>query len=211
MGHNQGSFIAGRVIAGYVLPNQALLYIDVVDVRQRISTALYQVTASPLIAEIAHPRIRAVSQASFYGTYFVGAFTAGWIGYGGVTWASDWSWRIVSIFQCLGCIPVFVWSLTPWMVESPRWLVKQGRHAEAIKILADLHANGDQTDELVTHEMAEIVAGVESDGAIKQGNVFDFFKTPGNRKRLWATVWFAWALSMSGVRLSSPRNRKVRH
>lgn len=85
------------------------------------------------------------------------------------------------------------------MAESPRWLVKQGRREEARTILAKLHANGDVSDELVHHEMAEIVIGVDLDDVASKSSYKDFTRTPGNRKRLGSVLWFAWALSMSGV------------
>ncbi|CAD6576391.1 MAG: hypothetical protein CYPHOPRED_005987 [Cyphobasidiales sp. Tagirdzhanova-0007] len=176
-GKTEASFIAGRVVTG----------------------AFFQVTAAPLIAEIAHPRFRSVTQASFYGTYFVGAFTAGWIGYGVIPWANNWSWRIVTIFQGLGCLPILVLGVTPWMPESPRWLIKQGQRERAHTLLADLHANGDKTDQLVLCEMEEISAALNLDVNAEKGAFTDFLKTPGNRRRLGAVVWFGWALSMSGI------------
>ncbi len=109
--------------------------------------------------------------------------------------------------QMLGCLPMVVLSLTPWMAESPRWLVKKNRRADALKVLADLHANGDESEELVVNEMAEIVSAVDLDTQIVQTGFSDFVKTPGNRKRLWSIVWFAWALSMSGVSFPSPFSR----
>lgn len=40
--------------------------------------------------------------------------------------------------------------------ESPRWLFDQHREAEALEILADLHGEGNQSDELVVLEFEEI-------------------------------------------------------
>lgn len=155
--------------------------------------------ASAHIAEIAHPRYRAVCQGCFYAIYFVGSFFAGWVGFGCAFWDSDWSWRVLVLFQCLGCLPLLAVSWTPWMPESPRWLVKAGRQPDALRILAELHANGDQNDELVVNEMAEIVAAVDLDANMIQGRFRDFLKTPGNRLRLYIIIYFAWCLSMSGV------------
>src|ERR1700678_4263356 len=40
--------------------------------------------------------------------------------------------------------------------ESPRWLMRHDREEEALKILADLHGNGDQNDVVVRSEFEEI-------------------------------------------------------
>lgn len=182
LGHNEASFISGRIVTG-------------------ISAALYMVAAPSLVAEIAHPRFRHAVQGSYYSGYFVGSFICGWVGFGCVTWDSDWSWRVLTILQCLGCIPLLFLSPFAWMTESPRWLVKKGRNSDALRILADLHGNGDENDELVRHEMSEIVAAVEFDGQIVEGRFRDFLTTKGNRHRLACVIWFAWALCMSGNNL----------
>ncbi|EIW73027.1 hypothetical protein TREMEDRAFT_25510, partial [Tremella mesenterica DSM 1558] len=181
-GDSVGSFIAGRIITG-------------------ISAAFYMTVAPALVAEVAHPRFRHSAQGSYYSMYFIGSFVCGWAGYGCVSWNSNWSWRVLTLLQFLGCFPLLISTLTTWQVESPRWLVKKGRREHALKALADLHANGDQNDELVLNELNEIVAAVELEESVIPAGFMDFFKTPGNRKRLASVVWFAWALSMSGNNL----------
>ena len=85
------------------------------------------------------------------------------------------------------------------MCESPRYLVKKGKRDRALQLLADLHANGDITDQLVFYECEEIVLAVELDVDAASSSYFDFFRTRGGRKRLMLVLWFAWATSMSGV------------
>jgi Sugar (and other) transporter len=46
--------------------------------------------------------------------------------------------------------------------ESPRWLVTQDRHEEALQVLAKLHAGGDTADLYVQAELAEITAKINS-------------------------------------------------
>lgn len=85
------------------------------------------------------------------------------------------------------------------MAESPRWLIRKGRREQALRTLAQLHSNGDEHDELVLNEIAEIVAAIELDENTRQGSIREFWATPGNKKRLFSLVWFAWYLSMAGV------------
>jgi hypothetical protein len=40
--------------------------------------------------------------------------------------------------------------------ESPRWLISRGKNEDALKILADAHAEGNEKDEVVQLEYQEI-------------------------------------------------------
>jgi hypothetical protein len=53
---------------------------------------------------------------------------------------STWAWRIPSVLQALPS--VIQVALVFFAPESPRWLVSKGRDAEALKILAYYHADG---------------------------------------------------------------------
>jgi hypothetical protein len=70
------------------------------------------------------------------------------------------------------------------MPESPRWLMNKDKHEEALRIIAKYHGEGDETDEFVQLEYAEIRAAIEFDKQSGQTNWADFVKTKGNRKRI---------------------------
>lgn len=154
-----------------------------------------------LVAETAHPRFRATATASFSNVYFLGTAVAGWVNFGVTYFDSDWAWRIPFILQCLGCVPIVIWACTPWMVESPRWLVSRGREEDAHRLLAKLHANGDMDDELVVMELCEIKEMVTFENGLPTGvePYLAFFQTKGNRLRIFLCVFLSFSMAMAGV------------
>lgn len=95
---------------------------------------LSQLSSPLLLTEIAHPQHRGRVTAVYNCLWNVGAIVATWLTFGTFKIHNEWAWRIPSILQAFPSIIQF--SLL-WLVpESPRWLIKQDRGAEALKILA---------------------------------------------------------------------------
>lgn len=140
------------------------------------------IAGAPYTAEIAHPRNRPETTALIQTCFYVGSILSAWVSFAALRVAGDWSWRMCLLFQ--NVVPVIVLSLLPFVPESPRWLVAQGRSEEAHKILAKYHANGDMKDELVLWELAEINKSLEIQKLAKSVGYSTFFKTKGNRWRL---------------------------
>lgn len=68
--------------------------------------------------------------------------------------------------------------------ESPRWLFDHGREDEALEVLADLHADGDKTAELVLLEYEEIRAQVLFERTEGAKSYMDLLK-PGIPRRVF--------------------------
>ncbi|MFY0409406.1 sugar porter family MFS transporter [Solicola sp. PLA-1-18] len=78
----------------------------------------------------------------------------------------DWIWRVMLIVALLPAIALFVGMLR--MPESPRWLVAQGRDAEALAVLKQV-----RTDERAEAEMDEVHRLAAEEAASKTAGATD--------------------------------------
>ncbi|KAJ1331980.1 hexose transporter-like protein [Microdochium nivale] len=160
---NFGMFVAARMLLGF-------------------GDSIVLGSAPLLIAEIAHPQDRATVVTLFGASYHSGAFIASWVTYGTLQIQSDWSWRLPSLLQSI--CSVFILVVIFFIPESPRWLMDKDQHEKALQVFTYYHAEGDETDEFVQLEFAEVKAAIDLEKHLGQSNWSDFFKTKGNRKRL---------------------------
>ncbi|KAL4787283.1 general substrate transporter [Aspergillus varians] len=99
-------------------------------------------------------------------------------------------WRLPIGFQLVpsGIMFVGLWFLK----ESPRWLMKQGRHSEAVASLA-FTRRADPESEEVQQELAEIKASIEEELLSTEGVTWREVLLPGNRIRfLNAFIMMFW-------------------
>lgn len=82
--------------------------------------------------------------------------------------------------------------------ESPRWLIAKGRNELALKILADVHASGNQNDEVVQIEYQEIRSTLQLEKEVEGNPWAELWKTPGNRHRLIILVSLGFFSQWSG-------------
>ncbi|SMR47983.1 unnamed protein product [Zymoseptoria tritici ST99CH_3D1] len=130
----------------------------------------------------------------------IGIATAYWIDYGFSFVDSEASWRTPVAIQLIFAIVVIfvVWGLP----ESPRWLAKRGRDAEAEDVLCAVF-DTQPNDPFIVEEMRAIRAAValeKTEGKKGYGSIFqkDILKT---RRRV-ALAWFALFMNqLSGINL----------
>ncbi|CAG7560654.1 unnamed protein product, partial [Fusarium equiseti] len=160
---NPGMWVAGRAIMG-------------------AGGGIAKVAAPALIQEIAHPRLRPMIAACYYPFFYFGSLLSALLCFAGLYVPGDWSWRMPSIVQILGPSLVLITLLR--CPESPRWLVYKDRLTAASAVLCKHHANDVADDPLVQWELVEIQTALEEERVNHQTSYLDFFKTPGNRRRL---------------------------
>lgn len=132
--------------------------------------------------------------------YQFATVVAAWVCFGTLNWNSMWAWRLPTLLQITGTFIIVVFTLCGQMPESPRYLIAKGEDAKAVQTLAYYHSNGDENDELVQFEMAEIKKALEVD---KQSSYADLVRTPGNRRRMIALLFIGVSGQMCGNALVS--------
>ncbi|CAG9984775.1 unnamed protein product [Clonostachys byssicola] len=154
---------------------------------------------SPLIiTEIAYPTHRAFLTSLYNSGWYVGSLLAAWATFGTRNYSDSWAWRIPSILQA--AIPVMVLPFAILVPESPRFLISQGKRAEAKKILTKFHAGGDENSALVDFELEEIETAIQAEkDAASSTSWMDLFRTPGNRHRAAISITLGVFAQWNGV------------
>jgi len=166
--------------------------------------------ASPsLISELSYPTHRETVTAFYNSNWYLGAIISSWCSYGTRHLTRNWSWRIPTILQ--GFFPFLQLFLIFLVPESPRFLVSKGNSKDARIILLKYHGGNDEikSGALIDFELSEIEMAIEEEKFANKSSYFDFFKTPGNRKRLWILIWIAILMQLSGNGLVSYYLNKV--
>lgn len=87
----------------------------------------------------------------------------------------------------------------PWVPESPRWLVYQDRHAEALQAIAVTQADGNVDDPVVLLTYQEIIDTLQNERETGQKTSYvDLVKSKKSMKRLMLAVSAAVFSMISG-------------
>ncbi|GLI73944.1 hypothetical protein PoHVEF18_002176 [Penicillium ochrochloron] len=178
IGYRIALFVVGRIILGFGL-------------------GIAQECSPLLVTELVHPQHRAVYSSIYNSLWYVGSLIGACVALGtNHIINSDWSWRVPCLLQGIPsiCQLIFIWTVP----ESPRWLISKGRLEQAKKVLAYVHAQGDEDDELVNVEFDEIRQTIELEKEFEGNNWTEFWSTPGNRHRLIILVSIGFFSQWSG-------------
>ncbi|KIW73271.1 hypothetical protein PV04_01403 [Phialophora macrospora] len=150
-------------------------------------------------AELAHPSIRGRVTALQQFMLGVGALVASWISWATFVHIQDNSaqWRIPLGIQIVPAI--FLGLLIFLFPESPRWLMDHGKPDQALKILAKLHAHGNEQDPWVMAEYEQIQASIAHEHEYEAKSYLELFRSRSAFRRLFLCCALQASIQMTGV------------
>ncbi|KAF2241946.1 quinate permease [Trematosphaeria pertusa] len=161
--HEIGMIYGGRVIAGLGIGGMS--------------------SVTPVfVSENCPPEVRGRIAGLFQEFLVIGSTFAYWLDYGVSLHipVSTKQWRVPVGIQI---IPGGIMLIgLCFLKESPRWLMKQGRHDEAARSLAHIRCESVDSPEVVS-ELAEIRAAIEEELNATEGVTWKEVLLPGNRYR----------------------------
>jgi sugar porter (SP) family MFS transporter len=171
--HQIGTIYAGRVIAGLGIGGMSSI------------TPVF-------VSENCPPEQRGRIAGLFQEFLVIGSTFAYWLDYGVALRIPEGTsqWRIPVAIQLIpgGLMLIGLFFLK----ESPRWLMKQGRQEEALKSLAYIRNEAEDSEE-VQREMAEIRAAIDEEVTATEGVTWKECLQPSNRYRfIIAFVMMFW-------------------
>jgi len=186
-GRRKSMFLGGCVIIlGAILAATSMSLAQIVIARFILGggIAIMTVGAPAYAVEIAPPHWRGRAVGFYNCGWFGGSIPAAAVTFGCNKIQSNLSWQIPLAMQCFTCVIVMC---SVWFIpESPRWLLANGREAEAIDFLRTYHGNGSSESRLVMLEIEEMRESIRLDGIDKQ---------PWNYKPLFSTHSGRWRMA----------------
>ncbi|KAI9743635.1 MAG: hypothetical protein M1818_002951 [Claussenomyces sp. TS43310] len=144
-----------------------------------VGAALGPSAALPYVSEMAHPSFRGSMTGVYTTFYFVGAIPGTFIPYGTSYLVSTEAWRI----------PLWLQMVYSGIVLSPRWLMANDRHEDALDIMVKFHGEGNRDSPIVQLEYREMMAEISKTGADKRWWDFrELFNSREVRYRTMLTV-----------------------
>ncbi|KAK2806329.1 hypothetical protein FQN51_007371 [Onygenales sp. PD_10] len=124
-------------------------------------------TAGPAyVSEMAHPAYRGTMTAIYNTFWYCGAIPGTFIPYATSRIDSSMAWRIPIWLQFIFAGLVLV--LSPWLPESPRWLIANDKHDAALWVMTKYHGNSDRNSPLVLLEYREMCEDISKTGSDKR-------------------------------------------
>ncbi|KAJ5902203.1 hypothetical protein N7495_002731 [Penicillium taxi] len=177
--HSIGQIYGGRVIAGLGIGGMSSI------------TPVF-------VSENCPPAQRGRIAGLFQEFLVIGSTFAYWLDYGVALHIKSGTsqWRIPVAIQLVpgGLMIIGLFFLK----ESPRWLMKQGRSDDALKSLAYIRNESEDSEE-VQRELAEIYAATEEEIALVEGVTWKECFTKSNRYRFFLAIVIMISQQLSGT------------
>jgi MFS family permease len=175
---NIGMFVVARIIVG-------------------IGSAISNGAAPTLLGELLPPRRRARVLGLFFSCYYVGSLLSSIVNYGSQNIDSTWSWRLPSLLQFIPSVLSVL--IVPFVPESPRWLIAQGRSDEAWEVLILMQGKGKTDLQKGDEQLREIKDTIAREALEYPRNPWrEIVSTKANRRRLVILCTFGPMINMFG-------------
>ena len=153
-------------------------------------------------SEVSPPKMRG-KMVGLHGFLLVcGYAVAAWIGLGCYYEKNpDVQWRLCLCMQIVS--PGFLLIATPWIPESPRWLILRDKSEKGLQTLKKLHRSNDDPDDLLAQE--EYLQIQEQLRLERQDNVglWQQLKRPSVRKRFLTGLFVQCVGQSTGILVTS--------
>ncbi|MCJ1402758.1 hypothetical protein MMC11_005979 [Xylographa trunciseda] len=158
-----GGFMGGRFVLGF-------------------GVAITASAGPAYVSEMAHPTFRGTMTAVYNTFWFIGGIPGTFVPYGTSTIIGSNSWRIpVWVQMTFSGVVVIFCLLLP---ETPRWLMANDRHEEALNVMAKYHGEGDRNSPIVQLEYREMLEDISVTGSDKRWwDYRELFNSPEVRYR----------------------------
>jgi len=162
------------------------------------------VVAPTYLAEISPKAIRGLSVCAFSGCVYIGimlAYFASWGASIHISSTTQAQWLVPTSMHLMFSLLIFI--LSWFTFESPRWLVKVGRHDDAARNLGKIRGLP-STDERVAAEIEDVQGQLDREqeatlGASWVGIIKELFLLPANRYRIMLSIFSQLLAQWSGA------------
>jgi len=156
-------------------------------------------TAGPAyVVEMAHPKYRGILTGFYNSFWFIGSIPASWVTYGtNLHFKDNRAWQIPLWLQMTFSGVILISAF--FMPETPRWLIANDRHEEALAVITKYHGEGDPDNAIVKLSYTEMQEQISMTGSDKRWwDWFDLIKTRSSRWRLTMVIAMAFFGQWSG-------------
>lgn len=174
---NSSMLIASRVIVGMAA---GVLF---------SSVPIYQ-------SEVAPAHLRGALIACHGVLFCMGSTLSQWLNLAFFFTDGDVSWRTPLAIQCV--FPLCLLACLRFVPESPRFLVGQGKHEEALQILERLHAGPQGALKDLVQDEYQAILDAEA-FSTNTATWSDLVATPANRKRTFLACFVGFFYAFTGV------------
>ncbi|KAK5261919.1 hypothetical protein LTR40_001298 [Exophiala xenobiotica] len=150
-----------------------------------VGVGMMQVTVPAYMSELSPAKQRGRMTGSHGVLIVCGYGSAAFTGLGCYFAAPQVQWRLCLSLQIVAPLILLIGS--PWLPESPRWLISKSKERHALEILQKLHSRPDDPSGLAAkEEFYQISKQIELENATGVHGIWDMLKRPSYRKRIYS-------------------------